>query len=94
MTRVRSFLGPISLAFCTLFAIGCIAETNEPSEESVWYNSKDGKCYTEDVEGNRVEVACDDNQAPANETLDFVPCNTLPGGQCTYPLYRDGKDSH
>lgn len=63
MLRLSSIFGFALVVHSSVFATGCIAETNEP-EQLIWYDDELGACYTTNEKGQSVQVPCEESATP------------------------------
>lgn len=63
MLRLSSAISFALVAFASVFATGCIAESNEP-EQIIWYDDEFDMCFSRNEKGQQVEVPCDQMAMP------------------------------
>jgi hypothetical protein len=81
MINVRSTLGFALIALASVFATGCIAESNEP-EQLVWYDDDLNACFTANEKGQSVEVPCDESAAVGMSELNLGGGAGCSGSAC------------
>jgi hypothetical protein len=62
MLRIRTSFGLVMVSLLSVFAIGCMAETNEPTG-LIWYDEEFDACFETNKDGKNVEVPCDESAA-------------------------------
>jgi hypothetical protein len=63
MLRLSSTIGFALVALASVFATGCIAETNEP-EQLIWYDEDFDACFSKNEKGQTVQVPCEEMEMP------------------------------
>jgi hypothetical protein len=63
MFRTHSFIALAIVSLASMFATGCIAESNEPSD-LIWYDDEFDACLTSGKDGKTVEVPCEEAAMP------------------------------